>query len=155
MSKVDKSILVGRIVAPQGIRGEVRVQTFTEKPSDFKNLAAFGRGIESKALHFVRTVPNTNVIIARIDGVSDRNTAEDLRGAELFINRNNLPPTKPDEYYQADLLGFAIIQDGKNIGVIDGFQNFGAGDIIETTDGNMFSFIGATIDMENKTVKLK
>ena len=103
----NQQILVGKIVAPQGIRGEVRIQTFTEKPSDFQNLAVFGKGIEPRALHFVRAVPNTNVIIAKIDGIADRNMAETLRGTELFINRDSLPKPGDNEYYQADLIGMA------------------------------------------------
>ena len=98
----NKRILVGKIVAPQGIRGEVRVQTFTATPADFKNLAVFGDNIELPAFHFVRSVPNTNVIIARIDGVADRNTAETLRGTELFIDRDNLPATKDGDIMELE-----------------------------------------------------
>jgi 16S rRNA processing protein RimM len=151
----DKHILVGKIVAPQGIRGEVRVQTFTEKPSDFKDLAVFGINIAPDALHFVRTLPNTNVIIARIDGISDRNMAETLRGTELFVNRADLPKIKPNEYYQADLIGMAVVRDGTEIGHVACFQNFGAGDIIEMDNGDMVAFRGATVDFENKIINVQ
>ena len=151
----NKHILVGKIVAPQGIRGEVRVQTFTAKPSDFKDLAVFGKNIASDALHFVRALPNTNVIIARIDGVSDRNVAETLRGTELFVNRDELPPAAPGEYYQADLIGMTVVRDGVEIGRVACFQNFGAGDIIEMDNGDMVAFRGATVDFENKIVNVK
>ena len=148
-------ILVGKIVAPQGIRGEVRVQTFTAAPSDFKDLAVFGNGIAHGALHFVRTVPNTNVVIARIDGTNDRNMAESLRGTEIFVNRADLPPAKSGEYYQADLIGMTVIRDGTVLGRIVCFQNFGAGDIMELDNGDMVSFVGATVDFENKTVNVE
>lgn len=149
----NKRILVGKIVAPQGIRGEVRVQTFTATPADFKNLAVFGDNIETPAFHFVRSVPNTNVIIARIDGVADRNTAETLRGTELFIDRDNLPATKDGEYYQADLVGMMVVRDGVELGRVECFQNFGAGDIMELDNGDMVSFRGATVDFENNVIK--
>ena len=151
----NKKILVGKIVAPQGIRGEVRIQTYTEKPLDLKNLMVFGNTIETKSFHFIRVVPNTNVIIARIDGINDRNSAENLRGTELFINRDTLPSTKDGEYYQADLIGFTVVRDGQKLGIIQCFQNFGAGDIIETENGDMFSFRGANVDFANKTVIVK
>jgi 16S rRNA processing protein RimM len=151
----DKKILIGKIVAPQGIRGEVRIQTFTTTPLDFKDLSVFGDKIETKAFHFVRPVPNSNVIIARIDGINDRNSAETLRGTELFVERDTLPNTKDGEYYQTDLIGFDVIRDGKKIGIVDGFQNFGAGDIIELDDGEMISFIGAKTDMKNKKITVK
>lgn len=148
----NKRILVGKIVAPQGIRGEVRVQTFTAAPSDFKNLAVFGDNIDSAAFQFVRAVPNTNVIIARIAGVADRNTAETLRGTELFIDRGALPATKNGEYYQADLVGMMVVRDGVELGRVACFQNFGAGDIMELENGDMVAFRGAVVDFEKNII---
>lgn len=154
--KNEERILIGKIVAPQGIRGEVRVQTFTEKPSDLKDLAVFGSNITPDKFHFVRPVPNTNVVIARIDGVDDRNMAETLRGTEIFVSRDSLPDLKKDgEYYQSDLIGFSVVKDGRKIGIVDGFQNFGAGDIIELDNGEMVSFRGANVDFERETVTVK
>ena len=95
-----------------------------------------------------------NVIIAKIDGIDDRNVAETLRGTELFISRDDLPKLKSDEYYQSDLIGFGVVRDGKKIGVVDGFQNFGAGDIIELDNGDMVSFIGAHVDTHAHTIDL-
>lgn len=148
----NKKILVGKIVAPQGIRGEVRVQTYTEIPTDFRQLAVFGDDVAVGAFHFVRAVPNTNVIIARIDGVVDRNIAETLRGKELYINRNDLPAVHDGEYYQADLIGMTVVRDGAEIGRVACFQNFGAGDIMELGNGDMVSFRGANVDFEKKII---
>lgn len=148
-------ILVGKIVAPQGIRGEVRVQTFTEKPSDFQDLAVFGDRIPAGALQFVRVVPNTNVIIARIDGVADRNAAETLRGTEIFINRDDLPAPRDGEYYQADLIGMTVVRGGVELGRVACFQNFGAGDIMELDGGDMVSFRGASVDFDKKVITVK
>ena len=150
----SKHILVGKIVAPQGIRGEVRVQTFTDTPVDFKKLKIKSVRFNDGDFKFVRTVPNSNVIIAKISGIDDRNAAETLRGTELFIERSALPDLKENEFYQADLIGFDVVRNGTKIGVIDCFQNYGAGDIIELDNGDMVSFIGAEVDMQNKTVKV-
>ena len=152
---MNTRILVGKIVAPQGIRGEVRVQTFTEKPSDFQSLAVFGDKIPAGALHFVRAVPNTNVVIARIDGVGDRNAAEMLRGVALYINRDDLPAPRDGEYYQADLIGMTVMRGGVELGRVACFQNFGAGDIMELDTGDMVSFRGASVDFEKKTITVK
>ena len=151
----DTHILVGKIVAPQGIRGEVRVQTFTAAPSDFKDLSVFSDKIAAGALHFVRAVPNTNVVIMRIDGIVDRNAAEGLRGTELFINRNDLPQPKPGEYYQADLVGMTVVRDVVELGRVACFQNFGAGDIMELDNGDMVSFRDATVDFGKKTINVE
>ncbi|MBQ7949968.1 MAG: 16S rRNA processing protein RimM [Alphaproteobacteria bacterium] len=155
MNDTDK-ILVGKIVAPQGIRGEVRVQTYTNTPTDFKSLRVISSKFAPDDFKFVRQLnPNSTVIIAKIRGFEDRTAVEALRGTELFIERNALPQTDDDEYYQADLIGFDVVRDGKKIGVVDCFQNFGAGDIIELDNGDMVSFIGATVDMNAKTVVVK
>ena len=150
--KDNEKILIGKIVAPQGIRGEVRVQTFTANPTDLKKLKVFSEKFAHDAFHFVRPVPHSNVIIARIDGLTDRNTAETLRGTELFINRDDLPDVKPGEYYQADLIGMQVIRDGIQIGRVACFQNFGAGDIIELDNGDMVSFRGADVDFVQETI---
>ena len=150
----SNKILVGKIVAPQGIRGEVRVNTYTEKPTDFKTLNVFSDRFNVGDFKFVRAVPSSNVIIAKISGIDDRNAAETLRGTELFIERSTLPDLKENEFYQADLIGFDVVRNGTKIGVVDCFQNYGAGDIIELDNGDMVSFIGAEVDMQNKTVKV-
>ena len=151
MAKCVNKILVGKIVAPQGIRGEFRVQSFAEKPEDFKKFQILSEKFDAKQFHFVRVLKQ-NVIIAKLDNVNDRNSAELLRGTELFISRDDLPKLKANEYYQSDLIGFDVVRAGKKIGVVDCFQNFGAGDIIEMDNGEMVSFIGATVDVENKVV---
>ena len=151
----SKQILVGKIVAPQGIRGEVRVQTFSDKPTDFQKFkvqsAKFGEG----DFKFVRAVPNSTVIIAKIRGFDDRNAAETLRGTELFIERSSLPKLNADEYYQSDLIGFAVVRNGVKIGTVECFQNYGAGDIIELDNGEMVSFAGAEVDTNSEVVYVR
>ena len=148
----NKKILIGKIVAPQGIRGEVRVQSFAENPTDFKKIKVYGRGFCDDDFKFVRALPNTNVIIAKINGVNDRNMAETLRGTELFIERDALPDLGDGEYYQADLVGFDVVRNNRKIGTVACFQNFGAGDIIEMDNGDMVSFAGADVDFDNKII---
>lgn len=144
-----KKILVGKIVAPQGIRGEVRVQTYTAVPEDFKNIQVQSAKFKSDDFKFVRRLnPNSDVIIARIAGYDDRTSAETLRGVELFVSRDALPGLGADEYYQADLIGSDVVRDGEKIGRVVCFQNFGAGDIMELDNGDMVSFGGANVDID-------
>ena len=150
----NNHILVGKIVAPQGIRGDVRVQTFSESPKDFQKFKVLSAKFQESDFKFVRAIPNSNVIIAHITGFDDRNAAEMLRGTELYIDRGTLPELGNSEYYQADLIGFAVLRDGKKIGTVAGFQNFGAGDIIELDSGEFVSFIGADVDMEKMEIEL-
>lgn len=150
-----EKILVGKIVAPQGIRGEVRVQTYTQTPTDLKTLKLYSDKLSDNSFHFVRQLnPQSTVVIAKIDGVNDRNAAELLRGVELFINRSDLPDLKDGEYYQADLIGMRVIRGGIELGVVDNIQNYGGGDILELDNGDLVSFTGAQVDTEQKLIKL-
>lgn len=152
----NKHVLVGKIVAPQGIKGDVRVQTYTASPNDLKTLSVHNPKIASGAFHFIRQLnPASSVIIAHIDGIDDRNAAELLRGIELFINRDDLPALPDGEFYQADLIGMHVIRSGLTIGVVDNIQNYGAGDILELDNGDLVSFVGATVDLENKIIYIK
>lgn len=149
-------ILVGKIVAPQGIRGDVRVQTYTASPMDFAHMAVFGDNINSDDFKFVRRLnPTSDVIVAHVAGINDRNAAESLRGVELFVLRGDLPAPAPGEYYQADLIGFDVVRDAHVIGRVAGFQNFGAGDIMELDGGDMVSFVGADVDMAARRIHVK
>ncbi len=163
MHKDTDKILVGKIVAAQGIKGEVRIQTYTENPVDFSDLEIItgahscvqGECDSPLQIKFVRAVPNSDVIIARVDGINDRNAAEGLRGTELFIDRDTLPELKPGEYYQADLIGMDVVRAGEIIGRVDAVQNFGAGDILELGNGDMVSFAGADVDIATRKITIK
>ena len=150
---IENKILVGKIVAPQGIRGECRVQTYSESEKDFQKFHIISAKFNAEQFHFVRVL-KPGLVIAKIDGFDDRNTVETLRGVQLFISRDDLPKLKDNEYYQSDLIGFDVIRDNNKIGIVSGFQNFGGGDIIEMDNGDMVSFIGADVDINNKTIKV-
>ena len=71
-------------------------------------------------------------VIARVDGVSDRNAAEALKGFELYVDRTALPAAEEDEYYHTDLIGLTVCDaDGRDLGTVVAIQNFGAGDLLE------------------------
>ena len=151
----NNKILVGKIVAPQGIRGEVRIQTYSDAPMDFKKFKIISDKFKAEDFKFVRTVPNSTVIIAKVAGYDDRNAAETLRGTELFIGREDLPGLGEQEYYQTDLIGLTVNQRGNIIGRVVCIQNFGAGDILELENGDMVSFIGANVDMDAKIIYVR
>jgi 16S rRNA processing protein RimM len=141
---VSEKILVGKIVGAQGLHGEFRVQTFTERPSD---LAQFTIHNAQCTIKFIRQA-GANVAICKMDGVVDRNAAEKLRGMELFISRADLPKLKKGEHYIADLIGMRV--GGRRVVAV---HNFGAGDILELDNGGMIGFNGATVDYEKKEIK--
>jgi 16S rRNA processing protein RimM len=126
-------VLVGRIGAAHGIKGEVRLISFTDDP---KAIGRYGplqdlsgtRRFEIGALRPVKD----NIFIARFAGVSTREAAEALNNLDLYLPRAALPPADEDEFYHADLIGLVAIDGaGAEIGRVLNVLNFGGGDILE------------------------
>ena len=130
--KRQRRVLLGEISGAHGIRGDVLVRSFTAAP---ETIASYGpltdaTGAKQFSLGLIRVT--SNGIVARIGGVSDRTTAETLRGTKLYIDRERLPEAAASEHYHADLIGLrAIAPDGTELGEIVAVQNFGAGDLVE------------------------
>ncbi|WP_062222848.1 ribosome maturation factor RimM [Aureimonas sp. D3] len=124
-------VLLGTVGGAHGIKGEVRVKSFTQ---DREDLGAYGPLFDGTGRRF--TVQSArvqkNVVVVRFAEVKDRNAAERLNGTDLFVDRSALPDEEEDEYYQADLVGLvARTTDGTVIGEVVAFHDFGAGDILE------------------------
>jgi len=124
-------ILLGQITGAHGIRGDVVIRTFTAEPD---GIADYGPLIDqhgrSHTIKSVRVTPKA--VIARLDGVTDRNAAEALRGTELHVDRDRLPAPEEGEFYIEDLVGLAAVSpDGARLGEVISVQNFGAGDLLE------------------------
>jgi 16S rRNA processing protein RimM len=129
-------VLLGRIVAAHGIRGDVLVRTYTEAADAIGRYGplsdANGRG--AIKLRILRVTAKG--VVARVAGVSDRNGAEALAGTDLYVARGQLPAAEEGEFYHADLVGLAAVAaDGSEVGRIVGVHNFGAGDLIEVALG--------------------
>ena len=116
MAKLENPVLMAKIGGAQGLRGEVRVSTYTGDPlalGDYGNLVtADGRVFEILELR-----EGKNVVVVRFRGINDRNAAESLNGLELFIERDNLPDDEldDDEFYYADLEGLEGIAEDINM----------------------------------------
>jgi 16S rRNA processing protein RimM len=124
-------ILVGRIGAAHGVRGLVKLQSFTGDPAAIGGYGALTDATGER--RFEVTVLNAvkGGIVARIAGVVDRTAAEKLRGVELYLPRDRLPPPGEGEYYCADLVGLAAeLADGRPFGRVRAVENFGAGDLL-------------------------
>ena len=130
--KRNDLICVGVITTVHGVRGNVKVKSFTRQGADF---ASFGTLCDASAKRFfnVKIVGESKgIYLVQIDGVTDRTTAEALRGTELFVARDKLPETEQNEFYYADLIGMtAKTPDGKILGIVKAVYNFGAGDMLE------------------------
>jgi 16S rRNA processing protein RimM len=121
------------IVGVKGLRGEVRIKSFTEEPGD---VAAYGPLAASDGRTVTLSVVNVleDVVIGKIEGIADRTAAEALKGLELFVDRAVLPETPADTYYHADLIGLVVeTTAGERVGKVSAFHNFGGGDVMEVT----------------------
>jgi 16S rRNA processing protein RimM len=125
-------VLVGVITGAHGVRGEVRIKSFTADPAAVGRYGPVGdeTGQRSLDLHVLRVAKD--MVIARVSGIADRTAAEALRGLRLFVDRSALPATQPEEFYHADLVGLRVERaDGALYGTVISVQNHGAGDILE------------------------
>jgi 16S rRNA processing protein RimM len=134
-------VLLGVVAAPHGVRGLVRIKSYTEDPM---SVAAYGplsdetgkRAYRVEALSAVR-----GAVLARIEGVADRTAAEALRGLRLYVERERLPGTGEREWYEADLVGLSAVgRDGRDWGKVIAFHDFGAGSVMEVSGGVMLPF---------------
>jgi 16S rRNA processing protein RimM len=132
MTASTKQVCVGVVTGPHGVKGAVRIKSFTACP---ENIAAYGplsdeAGRRSLEMHVIGAAKG--VLIARLTGVEDRSRAEALRGLRLYLPRSALPQPDPEEYYHADLIGLEVVlSDGTPVGRVRAVHDFGAGDTLE------------------------
>ncbi|HYD31035.1 MAG TPA: ribosome maturation factor RimM [Azospirillaceae bacterium] len=127
-------ICVGQIVGVHGVRGLVKLISFTENPAA---VVAYGPLSDEAGKRFFKVELMSTVKdhwLARIDGVADRTAAEALKGVRLHVDRSALPEPEEEEFYHADLLGLrAELVDGTALGTVLSVHDFGAGDVLELT----------------------
>jgi 16S rRNA processing protein RimM len=127
-------VCMGIVGAPHGVRGAVRIKSFTDAPEAIANYGALEDESSERrfTLRIVASAKGDGMVIAKISGVADRDRAEALRGLRLYAPRAALPATTEDEFYHADLVGLvAQLEDGLALGTIIAVHDFGAGDVIE------------------------
>jgi 16S rRNA processing protein RimM len=131
-----RKLLMGRIGAAHGIKGEVRIVSFTAEPLALLDYGPLATNKPGLVIEIETARATTNVLVARIKGIGDRTAAEKLNGVELFVDRDRLPPPDDDDdFYHADLIGLdARLTDGTVIGQVTAIPNFGASDLIEVRD---------------------
>ena len=108
---------MGRIGAAHGIKGEVRIQSFTDEPLALVDYGPLATNRPGLVIEIEAARATTNVLVARLKGVRERSDAEKLNGVELYVDRDKLPPAEDDDFYHADLVGLdARLRDGSVIG---------------------------------------
>jgi 16S rRNA processing protein RimM len=125
-------ICIARIGAAHGVRGAVKLWTFTEDPLAVKAYGPLVTKDGTRQFEVTHAREAKGHLVATLKGVASRDEAERLNGIELYIAREKLPATGEDEYYHADLIGLAAVTPANEpLGRVIAIHNFGAGDIIE------------------------
>lgn len=153
----ERKIALAAVAGAHGVKGEVRLKLFTDSIDNLERHEKLHVGGAERRLIAVRESGKT--IIARFDGVSDRSSAEALRGELVEINRSDLPPLDEGEYYYADLIGFrATDRDGNSVGSVVAVENYGAGDLLEIEDltgkRSLIPFRPGVADLEDGRIVL-
>ncbi len=132
MADPDRLILVARVAGAFGVRGELRIRTFTERPLALLDYRELMRADGAPGLTLVSGRTNKDGLIVRAREVATKEEADALRGLDLYAPRSKLPPPAPDEFYLADLIGLAAeAPDGTPLGEVAAVPDFGAGDLLE------------------------
>jgi 16S rRNA processing protein RimM len=125
-------VCVARIGAAHGVRGAVKLWTFTEDPFAVKDYGPLSTKDGARHFEVASAREARDHLVVTFKGVTTRDEAEQLNGVELYVPRDKLPETDDDEYYHADLIGLAAVTTADEpLGRVVAIHNFGAGDIIE------------------------
>jgi 16S rRNA processing protein RimM len=125
-------ICIARIGAAHGVRGAVKLWTFTEDPFAVKAYGPLLTKDGARSFEVATAREAKGHLVATLKGIATREEAERLNGVELYIAREKLPATDENEYYHADLIGLAAVNaTDEPLGRVLAIHNFGAGDIIE------------------------
>lgn len=131
--KNDNRICLGAIAGVHGIKGEVKVKSFTEIDSDLDKYGAVENEAGDRKFELKVVGHSKELLRVKIKGVNDRNEAERLIGTAFYVDRSVLPELEEeDEFYEADLIGLEVkTSSGEAAGTVSGLYNFGAGEILE------------------------
>ncbi|WP_204113117.1 ribosome maturation factor RimM [Shimia biformata] len=125
-------VCVGAIAGSFGVRGEVRLKSFTadaEAIADYSPLATED-GSQTFTVTLTRVIKNG--LAARLSGIETKEQADEMKGMKLFVPRDRLPDPDEDEFYHADLIGLEVRDTGGTLlGRVKSVQNHGAGDLLE------------------------
>jgi 16S rRNA processing protein RimM len=153
-------ILVGHIGAASGLKGEVKIASFTENPLAIADYGAVEIDGSPRRLVITSIRRAKSGVIARFEGVANRSEAERLKGSRLYVPRERLPRLKSGSYYHADLIGLEVRAGQKSLGIVRSVVNYGAGDLLnvearEGEEGILVPFRGAKVDLGRKKIEVE
>ncbi|MCK5040870.1 MAG: 16S rRNA processing protein RimM [Sphingomonadales bacterium] len=125
-------VCVGALGVPHGVRGDIKIRSFTEDKDSLANFDTLYVEPNYAPLKLKVKFPNKDGFVASVEGITDRDQADVVKGRKLYVKREQLPETDGDDYYITDLVGLKVIDiDDNAVGIIKAVHNFGAGDVLE------------------------
>jgi 16S rRNA processing protein RimM len=139
--KQDKYICIAAVVGAFGVKGEIKLKTFTDKPESIMSYGSL-LSIEGEILLTPQSYKSLKGGLALMcKEIVTRDQAEALKSTKLYVKRNCLPKTEEDEFYLIDLIGMEVkTVDGKRMGSVVGTEDFGAGVLLEIKPKDSVSF---------------
>ncbi|RZA33580.1 MAG: ribosome maturation factor RimM [Lysobacteraceae bacterium] len=134
MSDNERRILLGRIVGAFGIRGQIKIESWTE-PRDaifrYQPWILVDAAGNERLFNGARGKESGKHLVANFPGVDDRNVVEAMRGTDIYVARSALPPPRAGEFYWVDLEGFRVVNvDGFDFGTVSHLFSTGANDVL-------------------------
>lgn len=132
----EDKVCLGVIIGARGLKGVLRIKSFTAEPTDVGAYGPLSDEAEEKTFELNVEGQAKGVVLAKAAGVSDRTAAEKLKGTRLYASRAVLPPPDEDEYYHSDLVGLRAEAPAGHLGTVRAVHDFGAGDVLELAGGD-------------------
>jgi 16S rRNA processing protein RimM len=130
---MSRPVRVGRIAGVYGVKGWVRVDSYTQPAANILNYQPWliGSAGQQKEYRFTDGRPHGRAVVAHIEGVDDRDLARDLTGAEIWVWRAQFARAESGQYYWSDLVGLQVVNEADEVlGVIDHLFATGANDVM-------------------------
>ena len=151
---MKQQIVIGKIVAPHGVRGEFRIMPLTDNPKQYANMKklclADGKTLTVETIRF-----HKNMVLAKVREVTSMDEAELLRNKEIVIAREDLPPLQAGHFYVADIIGFQVVSpQGELLGTLKDVITPGKTDVFVVTTTANKEIMVVAIDSNIKSIDM-
>lgn len=134
---MKNELTVGRILKPRGLKGELKIETFSDNPRRFQSLKKLKIADEEYVVEKLSTEGALGYV--KLQGIDDIDKAERLRGKEITVSRDDLPRPPEDRYYVVDMIGVDVFVGGDKLGQLTDILQYGSADVyvIRTSDAQI------------------